>query len=129
DGVAVPDDGMRGDRLAQEPPGDDLARRDGQVEVTSPDDLTNEREPVGMQARAGQPYDRVACPRLAAVQPSFALDDADAEAGQVELVGLHHARVLSGLSPDQRAPSLAAALRDPTHDLGGPLWYEAANRQ
>ena len=41
-----------------------------------------------------------------------AVDDADAEPGEVVLVGRHHAGVLGGLAADQRAAGLHAAVGD-----------------
>jgi len=66
----------------------------------------------------GEPDDRVPGARGARVDEPRPLHDADAEAGQVELVLRHQARVLRGLSADERTARLAAALGDAGHQLG-----------
>ena len=63
----------------------------------------HERVAVGVQPGRGEADERVAGPGRGAVEQPVALDDADAEAGQVELVGLHQARVLGRLAADERA--------------------------
>ena len=54
------------------------------------------------------------------------LDDADAGAGDVVLVGAHHARVLGRLAAEQRTAGVAAAVGDAGADLGHPLRHDLA---
>ena len=56
-----------------------------------------------------------------------ALDDADGEADEVELAGLHGAGVLGHLAADQRAAGLAAALGDARDELLDVVGVELAD--
>ena len=56
-----------------------------------------------------------------------ALDHADGEADQVELAGLHGARVLGHLAADQRAAGLAAALGHALDELLDVVGVEPAD--
>ena len=62
------------------------------------------------------------------VQQPRPLADADAEPRQVELVGLHQARVLRRLAADQRAARLAAAVGDPRDQRRHPLRVQPPDR-
>ena len=75
-----------------------------------------------------QPQDHVARRRPRAVDDPRALDDADAAAGQVELVGLEQARVLRRLAADQGRPGHAAAGGHAADELGDADRVEPADR-
>ena len=74
----------------------------------------DEREAVGVEARRGEADDRVAGagPPIPSRQP-VALDDADAEPGEVERVGAPSARVLGRLAADERAAGDRGSRRRP----------------
>jgi hypothetical protein len=67
-------------------------------------------EPVGADTDEGVPG-----PRRRPVEQPIALHHADAETREVELVGLHQARVLGRLSADQRTAGQRAAVGDRGH--------------
>ena len=88
----------------------------GQPDRALVDQLAHERVAVGMEPAAGQADDRVARLRLGAIDQLVALDEADAEAGQVERVGGHHARMLGRLAADERAADVVARLCHARHE-------------
>ena len=114
-------------RVAQHPPEQHLVRP-AQVEIVLRDERPHERVAVGVEARRGEPDDRVAGLRRRPVEQAVALGDADAEAGEIELVRLHEARVLGRLAADERTARLAAALRDARDELRDVARLEAPDR-
>ena len=75
-------------------------------------DLARERVAVRVQARRRQPDHDVAGGEVARAAGSRALDDADAEPGEVVVAAVIEAGQLGGLAADERAAGLAAALGD-----------------
>ena len=75
-------------------------------------DMADERVPVAVQTRRAERDERVA--RLDPVGTEYAVGvhHADPGAGDVVLVGPHHARMLRGLAADERAAGLHASLGD-----------------
>jgi hypothetical protein len=63
-----------------------------------------------------------------AVDDRVALDDAERESRQVEIVGAVHVRQLGGLAPEQRAPRLAAARRHALDDVRHAPGLESPDR-
>ncbi len=58
---------------------------------------------------------------------AVALDDAEREAREVDVVGAVHVGQLGGLAAEQRAAGLAAAVRDALDDVGDALGVEPAD--
>ncbi len=87
----------------------------------------HEREAVGVQAARREAQDDVAGRHRAAVDEVGPVDQADAESGQVVVVGRHHAGVLGHLAADQRAACLPAALGDARDDPGDRVGVELAD--
>ncbi len=81
-----------------------------------------------MDAGRGEAQQHVAGPRRQR-QGLAALDRTDRKAGQVEIALRIHARHLGGLTPDQRAARLAAALGDALDDPGGLVDRQFAGRE
>src|SRR4029079_3172178 len=77
-----------------------------------------EREAVRVKAARRQPQDRVARLDPAAGHELAPLADADAEAGDVEVLRLHHPGVLGGLAAQEDAAGPPAALGDALDQLG-----------
>ncbi|GIU89632.1 MAG: hypothetical protein KatS3mg010_0731 [Acidimicrobiia bacterium] len=86
-----------------------------------------ERVAVAAQPGAREPDDAIAGAHPLR-QHVRAVDHTDREADEVELAGLHHARVLRHLAAEQRAARLAAALGDPGDELVDLLRNELADR-
>ena len=81
-----------------------------------------------MEPGRRQPDDHVAGADRRPVDEVGPFDDADAEARQVELIGLHQARVLGGLAADQRTAGIAQpAATTPTSSAthSGTTWPTA----
>src|SRR5262249_26647645 len=76
---------------------------------------------VGVEARAGQADAPVPRADLGSGQDMPALDDAEAEPGQVVLAGLIELGQDRRLAADQGALGLDAAVADPLDDLGGQV--------
>ena len=98
-------------------------RREQQVgvEVVVADELAHEREAVRVEAGRGEADDDVAGLAARAVDQVVAVDDADAGAGEVELVLAVDARELRRLAADQRAAGVAADLGCALDELGDLL--------
>ena len=82
-----------------------------------------------MQPGARQADDDVAGATFAAVDDALALDDADAEAGEVVVAAVVDAGQLGGLAADQRAAGLPAALGDAGDHARGDVDVERAGRE
>ncbi len=80
-----------------------------------------------MDAARGQADHRVAGRDPGTVDDGIALDDAERESCQVEVVGSIHVGQLRRLAAEQRAAGLAAAVGDALDDLGHPLEVEPAD--
>ena len=78
-------------------------------------------EAVGVDAGGGQGQHRVAGGGLVLVDDLFPVHDAHGEARQVVVVGVHHAGVLGGLTADEGAARLDAALGHAAHNVRDPL--------
>ena len=78
-----------------------------------------------MDARGRQTDDDVSLPHPRAVDQAVALDDADARAGEVELLVAVDPGQLRGLAADERDACLAAHLRCALHQLGDLLELDA----
>ena len=81
-----------------------------------------------MRSRGGEPDDGVAGAYARAVDDPLALDDADAEAGEVVVVARVHAGHFRRLAADQRAARLDAALGDAGDDALGHVDGQLAGR-
>lgn len=73
---------------------------------------------IGVETAGGQTQDHVTLTHVGGIQELLALDRADSEPGQVILAVCVHARHLSGLSAQERAASLSAALCNPRDHIG-----------
>ena len=80
-------------------------------------DVSSQCVPIGAEARRGQADQRVSYLDALGAELGAALEDPHRESGNVEFVDPHHATVLCGLAAEQRAPRLAAPVRDAGHDL------------
>ena len=92
------------------------------VEVRVADQRADEREPVRVDPRRAEADDHVAL--LAVLRPVdeiLALDDADAGAGEVELLVAVDPGQLGGLAADERAAGGAADFRGTLDELGDEL--------
>ena len=78
-------------------------------------------EAVGVDAGGGQGQHRVAGGGLVLVDDLLPVHDAHGEARQVVVVGVHHAGVLGGLTADEGAARLDAALGHAAHNVRDPL--------
>ncbi len=80
-----------------------------------------------MQPGRSEPDEDVACSDPIGTEEGVFVHDADAEAGEVERVLRHHAGVLGGLAPEERAPRPAASFRDPFDDRGDARGFDTAD--
>ena len=111
----------------------ELGRR---VRAGHRDELANQRVAVRMRAARGEAEHYIAGPHPLAIQNGFLLDHADAEAGEVVIVAVVHARHLRRLTAHQRTAGLDAAfddagdhaLRDIDHQLAGGVIIEEEQR-
>ena len=81
-----------------------------------------------MHAGRCEPDDAVARADARAVDDPVALDDAEREAREVEVVGAVHVGQLGRLAAEQRAAGLAAAVGDALDEVGDAIGVEAADR-
>ena len=91
------------------------------VVVVLLEDAPDEREAVRVHAGRREADDDVAGLDRRAVEQRVAIDDADARAGEVELVLAVDARQLGRLAADERAAGRAADLRRAFDELGDLL--------
>ena len=80
-----------------------------------------------MEPARRQPDQHVALADPLGAEQGVLLHDAHAEAREVELVVGHHARVLGGLAPEERAPRAPASFGDPGDELRDLLGHDAAH--
>ncbi len=90
-------------------------------------DPTGERVPVAAQPRRRQADEHVSGLDPLSGDEPIALDHADGEADQVELVRHHGAGMLGHLAPDQGAPSLKASGGHPLDERDHLIVVEAAD--
>ena len=89
----------------------------------------DQRVAVRVEPGRRQPHDRRRRPATRArVQQRGPLRDAQAEPGQVPVVGAHQPGMLRGLAADQRGAGLAAALGDPGDQRRDPLRVQPPDR-
>ncbi len=89
--------------------------------------LARERIAVRVQAGGSQADEHVALLHAFGVEHLRAVDNADGEAGQVIVVRVHHAGVLSHFPTHERATRLTASLADAGDDLGHMLLAQLAD--
>ena len=82
---------------------------------------------VGAQARRGEADEHVAEADALGPELGAALEDADGEAGDVEVVGAHDPAVLGGLATKQGTAGLTAALGHAADDLGDAIRVDRAD--
>ena len=76
---------------------------------------------------AARPITRITGGHARGVDDAVALDDAEREAREVEVVGAVHVGQLGRLAAEQRAARLAAAVRDPLDEIGDAVGIEPAD--
>ena len=81
----------------------------------------HEGEAVGVHARGGQGYERIALAHCGAVEYLLPVDEADGKAREVIFVLGVEARHLGGLAADEGGPGLDAALGHACDDVGYAL--------
>ncbi len=85
-------------------------------------------KPLAWMPAEGKPDDDVACPDARAVDQVAAVDEADAGAGEVQLLVLVDPRQLRSLAAEDRAPGGAAHLGRALDELGDLVEVDAVGR-
>ena len=97
--------------------------------LAEPPHLAHEREAVRLQAARGQRQQHVPGAQSRAVEHRVALDDADHEAGEVEVARPVEVGHVGGLAAEQRDAVLAAGGPDALDDLDAPRLRQVGRRQ